>query len=69
MFEILDREPRLTSPPGAPALPAGGGRVELHGVNFGYDGGEPILRDVDLTVNPVAPSPSSAPPDRGRRPW
>ena len=52
VFEILDREPRLTSAPGAPALPAGGGRVELQGVNFGYDGGEPILRDVDLTVEP-----------------
>ena len=28
MFEILDREPEMTSPPGAPALPpaAGGAR-------------------------------------------
>ncbi len=25
LFEILDREPRIESPPGAPALPAGGG--------------------------------------------
>jgi ATP-binding cassette subfamily B protein len=52
VFEILDREPRLTSAPGAPALPAGGGRVELRGVSFGYDGGEPVLRDVDLEVEP-----------------
>ncbi|MBA2440746.1 MAG: ABC transporter ATP-binding protein [Thermoleophilaceae bacterium] len=50
VFQILDREPQLTSPPGAPALPAGGGRVELRGVTFGYDGGEPVLRDVDLEV-------------------
>ena len=32
LFEILDREPRIESPPGAPPLPAGGGRVELRGV-------------------------------------
>nr|MBA2420119.1 ATP-binding cassette domain-containing protein [Thermoleophilaceae bacterium] len=35
---------------GAPPLPEGGGRVELRGVSFGYDGGEPVLRDVDLDV-------------------
>ncbi|MGI8945842.1 MAG: ABC transporter ATP-binding protein [Thermoleophilaceae bacterium] len=50
VFEILDREPRLTSPPGAPPLPAGGGRVELRGVTFGYGDAEPVLRDVDLEV-------------------
>jgi ABC-type multidrug transport system fused ATPase/permease subunit len=37
LFEILDREPRIESPPGAPELPAGGGRVELRGVTLGYD--------------------------------
>ena len=52
IFEILDREPRLTSPPGAPPLPAGGGRVELRGVTFAYEGAaEPVLRDIDLTVD------------------
>jgi len=50
VFEVLDRRPALTAPPGAPALPAGGGRVEFRGVTFGYDGGEPVLRDVDLRV-------------------
>ncbi len=29
LFEILDREPQIVSPPGAPALPEGPGRVEL----------------------------------------
>ena len=38
LFEILDREPRIESPPGAPALPAGGGRVELRDVTLRYDG-------------------------------
>jgi ABC-type multidrug transport system fused ATPase/permease subunit len=52
VFELLDREPRLTAAPDAPELPAGGGRVEMRGVTFGYDGGESVLRDVDLEVEP-----------------
>jgi ABC-type multidrug transport system fused ATPase/permease subunit len=52
VFELLDREPQLTSPPDAAPLPAGGGRVELRGVDFAYDGGEPVLRGVDLDVEP-----------------
>ena len=50
LFEILDREPRIVSPQGAPALPAGGGRVELRGVTLRY--GAPAQ----------APSPAPAPP-------
>ena len=51
VFEILDRHPRMTSPPDAPPLPAGDGHVELRGVSFSYDeGGEPVLTDVDLDV-------------------
>jgi ABC-type multidrug transport system fused ATPase/permease subunit len=41
LFEILDREPRIESPPGAPALPAGGGRVQLRDVSLRYDGNPP----------------------------
>ncbi len=36
LFEVLDREPRIESPPGAPPLPAGGGRVELRDVTLRY---------------------------------
>ena len=50
VFEILDREPKLTSPPDAPPLPDGGGHVELRGVTFAYDDGEPVLKDVHLDV-------------------
>ena len=50
VFEILDREPRLTSPPGAPGLPEGGGRVEMHDVAVSYEGGAPVLRGVNLEV-------------------
>jgi ABC-type multidrug transport system fused ATPase/permease subunit len=52
LFEVLDREPRIQSPPGAPPLPAGPGRVELRGVTLAYDGAEPALTDVDLEVEP-----------------
>ena len=52
VFELLDREPELTTAPEAPPLPAGEGRVELRGVTFSYDGGEPVLRDVDVEVEP-----------------
>jgi ABC-type multidrug transport system fused ATPase/permease subunit len=52
VFEVLDRRPRLTAPPGAPPLPSGEGRVELRGVSFAYDGAGPVLRGVDLDVEP-----------------
>jgi ATP-binding cassette subfamily B protein len=41
LFEILDREPRIESPPGTPPLPAGGGEVELRGVTLRYEGDKP----------------------------
>jgi ABC-type multidrug transport system fused ATPase/permease subunit len=50
LFEVLDREPRIRSAPGAEPLPGGPGRVELRGVSLAYDGAEPSLTDVDLTV-------------------
>jgi len=52
LFEILDREPRIESPPGAPPLPPGDGRVELRGVTLRYDGSGPALSEVDLAVEP-----------------
>jgi ABC-type multidrug transport system fused ATPase/permease subunit len=50
LFEILDREPQIESPAGAPSLPEGRGRVELRGVTLRYDGAGPALSEVDLTV-------------------
>src|SRR2546423_2795740 len=50
LFEILDREPRIESPTGAPALPEGPGRVELSGVSLAYNGGQPALEDVELAI-------------------
>ena len=51
LFEILDREPGLVAPPGAPPLPEGRGRVELRDVTFEYETApRPALRDIDLVV-------------------
>jgi ATP-binding cassette subfamily B protein len=52
VFQLLDRAPRLTAAPDAPPLPAGGGRVELRDVTFAYEGHEPVLRGIDLDVEP-----------------
>jgi ATP-binding cassette subfamily B protein len=61
LFEVLDRDPRIESPPDAPPLPQGGGRVEMKGVTLRY--GDPsgldhagagsssdALTDIDLDV-------------------
>jgi ABC-type multidrug transport system fused ATPase/permease subunit len=37
IFQVLDREPRLAEPAGAPPLPAGNGHVELRGVTLRYE--------------------------------
>ena len=43
MFEILDREPRITSEPGAPPLPDGPGAVSFRDVGLRYGDDEPAL--------------------------
>src|SRR5687767_12598221 len=50
VFEILDREPEMTAPAGAPPLPAGSGAVQFEDVTSSYDDGEPVLADVTLDV-------------------
>ncbi|MEK6252820.1 MAG: ABC transporter ATP-binding protein [Actinomycetota bacterium] len=52
LFEILDREPQIQSPPDAPSLPAGGGKVEMRGVTLRYDGAGPVLTGIDMEVAP-----------------
>jgi ABC-type multidrug transport system fused ATPase/permease subunit len=52
LFEVLDRDPEIASPPDAPPLPEGDGRVELRGVSLSYDGVTDALADVDLEVEP-----------------
>jgi ATP-binding cassette, subfamily B, bacterial len=51
IFEILDREPQIVSPPDAPPLPDGGGQVTMRDVSLTFAGGSrPALRDIDLEV-------------------
>src|ERR687887_2022347 len=51
VYQILDREPRIASRRGAPALPPGSGHVELRDVTLQYEGAHrPALHDVDLDV-------------------
>ncbi|MGI8428947.1 MAG: ABC transporter ATP-binding protein [Solirubrobacteraceae bacterium] len=53
IFQILDREPRLTTPAGAPPLPAGRGRVSLRGVGLTFEGASrAALSEVDLEIEP-----------------
>lgn len=51
LFEILDRDPEITAPPGAPALPDGAGLIEMKDVSLRYSEGTPeALTGIDLTV-------------------
>jgi ATP-binding cassette subfamily B protein len=65
LFEILDREPQIDSAPGAPPLPAGGGRVRISGVTLRYEGSRPNdAADFDHTPvgSKSAASDVAAPP-------
>jgi ATP-binding cassette subfamily B protein len=51
IFQILDREPQIESPPAAPPLPAGRGQVTLRDVGLTFDGSaRPALSKIDLDV-------------------
>jgi len=51
IFQILDRQPEIVSPPDAPPLPEGSGHVRLEGVGLMFEGGiTRALSDVDLDV-------------------
>jgi ABC-type multidrug transport system fused ATPase/permease subunit len=50
LFEILDREPKIESPPDAQSLPVGGGRVEMRGVALRYGEAADALSGIDLAI-------------------
>jgi ATP-binding cassette, subfamily B, bacterial len=52
LFEVLDRAPEIESPPDAPELPTGGGRVTLRDVTLRYGEAEPALEHIALDVEP-----------------
>ena len=52
VFEVLDTEPELEDAPDASELEAVEGRVRFEHVDFAYDEGIPVLRDVSLDAAP-----------------
>ncbi|MGA9857536.1 MAG: ABC transporter ATP-binding protein [Solirubrobacteraceae bacterium] len=51
IFQVLDRAPQIESPPHAPPLPDGPGRVTLRGAELTFEGAtHPALSDIDLDV-------------------
>ncbi len=52
MFDLLGQPAEVMDKPDAPALQVNGGRVTLDNVAFGYDAERPILKGIDLSVEP-----------------
>src|SRR6185312_16155058 len=52
VFEIIDAEPEIRDKPGAVTLPAVRGHVEFRDVSFYYEQDSPVLKRVNLTVEP-----------------
>jgi ABC-type multidrug transport system fused ATPase/permease subunit len=51
IFQVLDREPEMTVPDGAPALPEGNGHVRFSGAGLTFAGSpRPALHDVELEI-------------------
>lgn len=52
VWEILAADQELTDKPGAVAVHSVRGQVQLQHVTFGYERARPVLRGIDLEVNP-----------------
>ena len=52
VYEILDAPLAVSNAPGAAAMPRARGGVRFEHVEFGYVDGQPVLRDIDLRVEP-----------------
>jgi subfamily B ATP-binding cassette protein MsbA len=53
VYAVTDAPRRITSPPGAPALPAGNGRIAFEDVHFAYDGtAQAALRGISFVAEP-----------------
>ncbi|MDP5084130.1 MAG: ABC transporter ATP-binding protein/permease [Yoonia sp.] len=52
MFGLLEQPAEVTDKPGAKDLVVSGGRVSLQNVAFGYDAARPILKGINLEVEP-----------------
>jgi ABC-type multidrug transport system fused ATPase/permease subunit len=52
VFEVLDRHVTITDAPDALSLPIKPRTLELQQIGFEYQPGKPVLRDVDVEINP-----------------
>ncbi len=50
--EVLENEMKVRNLPGAKRAPHFQGRIEFDRVNFSYDGGQPVLEDLSLRIEP-----------------
>lgn len=69
VVELLSTQARVQDRPHAVRLENSSGLVELEHVDFHYPGGDVVLRDISLRVNPGSGSPSWGPRVRGSPPW
>jgi ABC-type multidrug transport system fused ATPase/permease subunit len=52
VFQVLDEPVEITDKPGAIEIPRGNGRVEFADVSFGYNPGQLVLHNINLSVQP-----------------
>jgi ATP-binding cassette, subfamily B, bacterial len=52
IFQVLDETEEIADKAGAGELPAGPGRLRFENVTFGYDPGRPVLREIELELEP-----------------
>ena len=52
IFELLDAQSEVQDKPGAPEFPPIRGEVAFHHVTFEYVPGQPVLRDINVTIQP-----------------
>ncbi len=52
VFEVLDTDPEISDAPDALAPAKLRGKVEFKNVSFSYDGGRPVLNDINLVIHP-----------------
>ncbi|NIL97794.1 MAG: ATP-binding cassette domain-containing protein [Planctomycetales bacterium] len=50
IYQMLDRQPRVQDPLAPVPLPAHHGFLRFENVSFSYDEGDPVLRDISLTI-------------------
>jgi ATP-binding cassette subfamily B protein len=51
-FDVIDEPEEIADRPNARLLPRGPGRIVFEGVHFAYDGGRPVLQQIDLEIPP-----------------